>query len=114
MTDEDFIVGIAIYAVPFLFAYIIPYLIEKIFLSKTATRKGDGKYREIQKEIDTYFDVNDKRLRKRCKHKNVKWYIYNANSMFCNITGETRYLICEDCKKVVADMFAEYEGNGYK
>lgn len=114
MTDEDSIVGIAIIVVPFLFGYIIPYLIEKLFLSKTASREDDSKYSKIQKEIDTYFDFNDKKLRKRCKHENVKWYVYNANTMFCDIKGETRYLICEDCKKVVTDMYAEYEGNGYK
>lgn len=115
MTDEDFYIYIAIIAVPFLFGYIIPSLIEKIFLSKTTTIKDDGKYSKIQEDIDTHFGINDKRFRKRCKHKNVKWYVYNDNStMFCDITGEIRYLICEDCKKVVTDMFAEYEGCGYK
>ena len=114
MTDEDSILGIAIIAVPFLFGYIIPSLIEKLFLSKIDTRKDDGKYSKIQDEIDTHLGIDDKRFRKQCKHENVKWYVYNDSSPFCCITGETRYLICEDCKKVMTDMFAEYEGHGYK
>ena len=49
-----------------------------------------------------------------CKHKNTGWYTRKSNSPFSAISGEGRYLICEDCGKVVGRYFAKYEGMGFK
>lgn len=46
-----------------------------------------------------------------CRHKNQGWYVDNSNMA---ISGEKRLLICRDCGKVVNEMFARYEGMGYK
>ena len=45
-----------------------------------------------------------------CKHKNKEWFIENT----INISGEQRRLICIDCGKEINNIFARYEGNGFK
>ena len=49
-----------------------------------------------------------------CKHKNTGWYTKKSDSPFSAISGERRYLICEDCGKEIRSYFAEYEGMGFK
>lgn len=47
-----------------------------------------------------------------CKHRRQGWY--KMESLYQCISGERRYLVCEDCGKVLANYFAEYEGMGFK
>ena len=49
-----------------------------------------------------------------CRHKHTEWYTKKSNSPFSAISGERRYLICEDCGKEIRSFFAEYEGMGFK
>lgn len=49
-----------------------------------------------------------------CKHKHTGWYNKQSDSPFSAISGERRYLICEDCGKELDSYFAEYEGMGFK
>ena len=49
-----------------------------------------------------------------CKHKNKDWYKLPSKSGYSSLRGDTRYLICEDCGKVITKVFYEYEGIGYK
>lgn len=49
-----------------------------------------------------------------CKHKNKGWYAKKSEGPFHAISGERRYLICEDCGKEISSYFAEYEGMGFK
>lgn len=48
-----------------------------------------------------------------CPHNNQGQYTDNS-SKFCNIRGERRYIVCEDCGKILSSYFAEYEGMGFK
>lgn len=48
-----------------------------------------------------------------CKHQ-YSWYVEAPKSGFRNISGETRYLVCDKCGKVKSSYFAEYEGGGFK
>ena len=47
-----------------------------------------------------------------CKHKHKGWYI--KQELYSCISGERRYLICEDCGKILDSYFARYEGMGFK
>lgn len=47
-----------------------------------------------------------------CKHKNKGWY--KMTEKYSCISGERRYLICEDCGKIFTDCFLKYEGFGFK
>ena len=49
-----------------------------------------------------------------CRHKHTDWYTKISNSPFSTISGERRYLICEDCGKEIKSTFCEYEGMGFK
>lgn len=49
-----------------------------------------------------------------CKHEHKNWYKAQSEIGYFNLRGETRYLVCEDCGKVIDKMFLEYEGMGFK
>ena len=49
-----------------------------------------------------------------CRHKHTDWYFKKSNSRFSAISGERRYLICEDCGKKIYSFSTEYEGMGFK
>jgi hypothetical protein len=47
-----------------------------------------------------------------CRHKHQGWYI--KQELYSCISGERRFLVCEDCGKILDSYFARYEGMGYK
>lgn len=42
-----------------------------------------------------------------CRHKNTEWM--KKVEKFQNLSGETRYLVCQDCGKVIDTMFVKHE-----
>lgn len=48
-----------------------------------------------------------------CRHKDSSWYAVKGN-IFQMINGEKRLLVCNECGKTLAEIFVEYEGNGFK
>lgn len=41
-----------------------------------------------------------------CSHKNTQWK--RKGGMFYRISGDTHYLICDDCGKVLAERNIKY------
>ena len=51
--------------------------------------------------------IKAKLKRLLCRHDHCSWY--TKNQQFHNLSGETRYLICEDCGKETLEIFVEYD-----
>lgn len=47
-----------------------------------------------------------------CKHKETEKVV--ENSLFKRISGETVYIRCKKCEKILDSINYEYEGFGYK
>lgn len=47
-----------------------------------------------------------------CRHRHKGWHI--KQETYSCISGERRFLVCEDCGKIIDSYFARYEGMGYK
>ncbi len=48
-----------------------------------------------------------------CRHRKTDWYLKKGTGLQA-ISGETRYLVCERCGKIVDTSFHRYEGGGFK
>lgn len=45
-----------------------------------------------------------------CKHKNQEWMVEAREyQKFTVISGERRYLVCQDCGKVIDSYFHKYD-----
>lgn len=48
-------------------------------------------------------------FKKKCPHKNKKEYVKEIQpGQLITISGQTVYLVCEDCGEIVSEYFEEY------
>lgn len=54
-------------------------------------------------------------LKPKCEHKNTSWYIKRYEDQkvnYINLSGETRYLYCDDCEKELkSSFFQNFDGS---
>lgn len=51
--------------------------------------------------------IKAKLKRLMCRHNISSWY--TKSQQFYNLSGETQYLICDECGKEISTIFVKYD-----